>query len=45
MTTGRGNSLLIGVPVKSVKAIQLQDGFDHCSLTLDEVVQIYSVLG
>lgn len=31
-----------GVPVK---VLPLQDGFDHCSHTSDEVVQIYSVLG
>lgn len=41
----RGSGLLIGVPVKSVEAILLQDGFDHCSHTSDEVVQKYNVLG
>lgn len=30
---------------KSVEVILLLDGFDHCSHTSDEVVQIYNVLG
>lgn len=45
VTTGRGKQFADRCASERVEAILLQDGFDPCSHTSDEVVQIYSALG